>query len=409
MVLQHNITSLLVAFTIGMLMPCTMGSSSSQGTEAVNDFSGLHWGYAMRDTDELPPALWGKLYPACAGKRQSPIAINSREPRQLDLLLRPLELLFYDQMPIAGNWTLIDNGHSVQISGQFGKRPPSLRIRRGNLRTTYVLTQLHFHWGRSDAMGSEHVIDGKRYPIEVHFVHRKETITDDEASKDPMGLAVVAVIFEKSSAGSREMPNPQMEALANAVRLIKTLNVPVTVRTPELRLSKLIPDDPAYFQYLGSLTTPPCAESVVWNVMKTPLKVTEQQLKAFRALVSRDSSTDREVADNYRPLQSLSGRAIHYHPKAFGSHDRRHNPMEALSNAVRQTKSPNFPVTIKIPNLCLSDLLADAPTYFRYLRLLTTPPCAESLVWSVRMKSVKVTEHQLYSKRQEKVEWKVRA
>ena len=37
--------------------------------------------------------------------------------------------------------------------------------------TEYRLWQIHFHWGPDDNSGSEHTIDGQKFPAEVHFVH----------------------------------------------------------------------------------------------------------------------------------------------------------------------------------------------------------------------------------------------
>lgn len=34
--------------------------------------------------------------------------------------------------------------------------------------TTYQFLQFHLHWGSDNSKGSEHTIDGKKYPAEVH-------------------------------------------------------------------------------------------------------------------------------------------------------------------------------------------------------------------------------------------------
>ena len=51
----------------------------------------------------------------------------------------------------------------------------------------------------------------------------------------------------------------------------------------------------------GSLTTPPCSEGVRWLVMKTPVTLSEQQLKQFTTVMHHD---------NNRPVQPLHGRVI---------------------------------------------------------------------------------------------------
>ena len=60
-----------------------------------------------------------------------------------------------------------------------------------------------------------------RASLQLHLVHRKVTDTDAEATSDPTGLAVVAVLFERTS-GPTDKPQTHMEALTNAVRQAKT-------------------------------------------------------------------------------------------------------------------------------------------------------------------------------------------
>uniref|UniRef100_A0A914Y499 carbonic anhydrase n=1 Tax=Panagrolaimus superbus TaxID=310955 RepID=A0A914Y499_9BILA len=65
----------------------------------------------------------------------------------------------------------------------------------------------------------------------------------------------------------------------------------------------------SFFRYEGSLTTPPCEESVIWTILSEPISMTKIQLGLFRAIRQNDGS---EIKDNTRPMQPLNGRPILY-------------------------------------------------------------------------------------------------
>lgn len=59
---------------------------------------------------------------------------------------------------------------------------------------------MHFHWGSESSRGSEHVIDNRRFDVEMHIVHKKVTYaTVDEATQHSDGLAVLGIMFEGTS------------------------------------------------------------------------------------------------------------------------------------------------------------------------------------------------------------------
>lgn len=62
----------------------------------------------------------------------------------------------------------------------------------------------------------------------------------------------------------------------------------------------MLPKVQTTFRYDGSLTTPPCSEGVKWNVMTTPIEMSEAQLAAFSAIVEA----------NNRPVQPLGDREL---------------------------------------------------------------------------------------------------
>ena len=65
-------------------------------------------------------------------------------------------------------------------------------------------------------------------------------------------------------------------------------------------LAQLLPNPWQYFTFMGSLTTPPCTEEVLWLVMKQAQPVSTGQLAIFQRLYSA----------NARPVQPAFARII---------------------------------------------------------------------------------------------------
>jgi carbonic anhydrase len=62
----------------------------------------------------------------------------------------------------------------------------------------------------------------------------------------------------------------------------------------------VLPEDRAYYTYMGSLTTPPCTEDVLWMVFKQPIQISAEQVGIFAHLYKH----------NARPIQPSNGRLI---------------------------------------------------------------------------------------------------
>ena len=60
----------------------------------------------------------------------------------------------------------------------------------------------------------------------------------------------------------------------------------------------MMPKEMAFYNYEGSLTTPPCTEGVQFYILKTAVDISKQQLAKFPYKL------------NARPVQSLNGRKI---------------------------------------------------------------------------------------------------
>lgn len=218
-----------------------------------------HWSYE----GETGPANWGKInadWAKCGtGNRQSPIDI--RDGMKVDL-----EQIVFDYKPSTFN--VVDNGHTIQVT-----------LAGGNYLTvqnrSYELVQFHFH------RPSEERINGRGTEMVVHLVHR------DAEGK----LAVLAVLLERGKA------NPMIQTVWNNLPLEKNDTVAPSVL---LDVNEILPAKRDYFTYMGSLTTPPCTEGVLWMVMKEPMPAAPQQMALFSRLYPL----------NARPVQPGSGRVI---------------------------------------------------------------------------------------------------
>lgn len=68
----------------------------------------------------------------------------------------------------------------------------------------------------------------------------------------------------------------------------------------------IIPFNKDYITYQGSLTTPPCTESVIWIISPYPSYISVEQIVKFRKI-----SEATGMENNYRPVQWVGNRTIY--------------------------------------------------------------------------------------------------
>ncbi|KAF7469833.1 Hypothetical predicted protein [Marmota monax] len=183
------------------------------------------------------------------------------------------------------------------------------RISGGGLAAPYRATQFHLHWSKELDRGSEHSLDGERFAMEMHIVHEKERGTrsnekDGQTPKDQ--TAVLAFLVQEGNKTNKGF-QPLVEALSH----IPKPEMSTTMR--ESSLLDLLPEEEKlrrYFRYLGSLTTPSCAETVVWTVFEEPIQLHRDQILAFSQNLYYNKEQTLKMSENVRPLQRLGDRQV---------------------------------------------------------------------------------------------------
>ena len=112
----------------------------------------------------------------------------------------------------------------------------------GGLEDTYNLAQLHVHWGNTSQVGSEHLLAGKAFPLELHLVHYNSKYSDiSEAVGHADGLAVVGVLHHLSAEDS-----PSLQPLIESAKKVKRAKE-VTGLEQGITMDSLLPSQPSLF------------------------------------------------------------------------------------------------------------------------------------------------------------------
>ena len=105
--------------------------------------------------------------------------------------------------------------------------------------------QFHFH------APAEHTIDGQEFDLEMHLVH-----TYKEEGSDKLLGGVIGFIFDRKEGGNYENP-----FITDLWQEGKVVHIPLASFLSRVNMKD-------YWNYDGSLTTPPCTEGIKWTMVR---------------------------------------------------------------------------------------------------------------------------------------------
>lgn len=221
---------------------------------------------------ENGPLKWARYVPSCIGFTQSPINIEE------------CQLTRRDQNKLFPTWhftkdlKIENNGHALVVNGI----KDSFTMFEGE---RYEVMQFHFH------AGSEHLLHGEQYPLELHIVH----------TKDGRPALVIGLLFDVGA------ENVDLTSLyfGDERRIPKRAGQASDLEYP-FNPVHFMPYNKNYYSYDGSLTTPPCTEGLRWIVMQSRMSASAKQVASF------------PFKNNFRNPQPLLGRPVYF----FSEQDR---------------------------------------------------------------------------------------
>lgn len=254
-----------VSLLIGLVIITTSCKKEINTTKTETHKTQEHWSY----DGETSPEHWAEIEKNsdCSGQHQSPVNIievntivSNKQENTLKVLYHP-ETHFID---------VKNNGHSIQINFEKGD---SINYKN----EIYHLKQIHFH------EPSEHTINGVRYPIEIHLVHKS----------NKNHFTVLSMLGEERN---------EKFIFQNLEKILPLKIGETKILDKVVDLAKFLPKNRDFYSYNGSLTTPPCTENVNWVIFKQPVSITLQEVIEIKKNMP---------INNYRNEQPLNNRKVY--------------------------------------------------------------------------------------------------
>jgi carbonic anhydrase len=221
------------------------------------------------------PKNWDNLtnaFAACIDNtEQSPIAFD-RDTAQIERL-PPLRIHFTRSEPVAER-----KATNIEVAVEQARHFLMVDRKR------FDLLQFHLH------STSEHLVDGERTPLEMHFVHR---------AGDGSVLVLSLFIVEGDNLDALD---PVIDIYAAAGMASEGDKIEVG----KIKLGAVLPKDKQSYRYIGSSTTPPCIENVSWILLADAIEMSPHQIMTIQETLQEIN----DGVDNNRPIQNRNARVV---------------------------------------------------------------------------------------------------
>nr|XP_046232581.1 carbonic anhydrase XVb [Scatophagus argus] len=275
---------------VGVLAVCVLVPSIQCASDTIE------WCYHLPTCNDT---TWPTIAPQyCSGSRQSPINIVSASAQPNANLTA---FTFRNFSSTTALNKIENTGKTIKVTFNSG-----VGVSGGDLPEAYDSLQFHLHWGNGSSVpGSEHTVNGKRYPMELHIVNIKSSHNGNttQAIADSTGLAALGFFIEEMSGNATGQPESWKTLtsyLANITQSGQSASL-----APGISLDDLLTgvDRESYYRYLGSLTTPTCNEAVIWTVFKDSVKVSKDLIDLFSTTLHVSNSSSPLMINVYRNIQ----------------------------------------------------------------------------------------------------------
>ncbi|KAJ7405539.1 Receptor-type tyrosine-protein phosphatase gamma [Willisornis vidua] len=281
------------------------------------------------------PEHWVTSNEKCGGSHQSPIDIVDHLAHVGDEY-QELKLDGFDNESSNKTW-MKNTGKTVAILLK-----DDYFVSGAGLPGRFKAEKVEFHWGQSNgSAGSEHSINGKRFPVEMQIYFYNPDDFDsfgtavlenrvvgamavffqvsqrDNSALDPIIHGLKGVVHHAGGDGMDMLPdalwlgtskqdhwglavspwvlvNPHCHVLSAETIEYGVMSVLVSTSGMAKKetfldpfvLRELLPTSlGSYYRYTGSLTTPPCSEIVEWIIFRRPVPISYHQPPGFHHIV----------------------------------------------------------------------------------------------------------------------------